>query len=151
MRAVVQRVSRAQVAVEGQVIGETGIGLVVLVGVSTSDGVAEANVLGGKLVDLRIFADQDGKMNRSVSEVEGSILVVSQFTLYGDVRRGRRPSFIEAAAPEHAQKLIDAVVEAIRARAVRVESGRFGAHMQVSLTNDGPVTLILEVIGGRIS
>jgi D-aminoacyl-tRNA deacylase len=151
MRAVVQRVSRAQVEVEGRIVGETGTGLVALVGVSASDGTAEADVLAGKLVDLRIFADQEGKMNRSVIDVEGAIMVVSQFTLYGDLRRGRRPSFIGAASPEHAQPLIDAVVDAIRRRGVEVETGEFGAHMQLSITNDGPVTLIIEIENGRVS
>ena len=151
MRAVVQRVSRAQVEVEGSIAGETGMGLVALVGVAPSDGPAEADVLAGKLVDLRVFADQDGKMNRSVIDVDGAILVVSQFTLYGDLRRGRRPSFTDAASPEHAQPLIEALVDAIRSRGVRVETGVFGAHMQVSMTNDGPVTLIIEIEGGRVS
>ena len=151
MRAVCQRVSRAVVEVEGRMVGEIGPGLVALVGVAATDGRAEADALAAKLVDLRVFADQDGKMNRSVIEVEGAILVISQFTLYGDLRRGRRPSFTEAGPPEHAQPLIDAVATAIRDRGVRVETGEFGAHMHLSMTNDGPVTLIIEVEGGRVS
>jgi len=151
MRAVCQRVSRAVVEVEGRMVGEIGPGLVALVGVAATDGRAEADALAAKLVDLRVFADQDGKMNRSVIEVEGAILVISQFTLYGDLRRGRRPSFTEAGPPEHAQPLIDAVAAAIRDRGVRVETGEFGAHMHLSMTNDGPVTLIIEVEGGRVS
>ena len=151
MRAVVQRVSRAQVEVEGRIVGEIGVGLVALVGVEPSDGTAEADALAGKLVDLRVFADEDGKMNRSVIDVGGAILVVSQFTLYGDVRRGRRPSFTEAAPPDRAQPLIDTVIDATRSRGVRVETGEFGAHMQLSMTNDGPVTLIIEIENGRVS
>jgi D-tyrosyl-tRNA(Tyr) deacylase len=151
MRAVVQRVSRAQVEVGGRIVGEIGKGLVALVGVIDSDGPAEADALAQKLADLRVFADEEGKMNRSVIDVAGAILVVSQFTLYGDVRRGRRPSFTEAASPEHAQPLIDAVVDATRTRGVRVETGEFGAHMQLSMTNDGPVTLIIEIENGRVN
>ncbi|HEX5672280.1 MAG TPA: D-aminoacyl-tRNA deacylase [Acidimicrobiia bacterium] len=151
MRAVVQRVIRAQVEVEGRIVGEIGTGLVALVGVMASDGLADANALAQKLVDLRVFADDDGKMNRSVIDVAGAILVVSQFTLYGDVRRGRRPSFTEAAPPARAQPLIEAVVEATGSRGVRVERGAFGAHMQLAMTNDGPVTLIIEIENGRVS
>jgi D-tyrosyl-tRNA(Tyr) deacylase len=151
MRTVVQRVSRARVEVEGRIVGEIGAGLVALVGVDANDGPAEADALAGKLVDLRVFADEDGKMNRSVTDVGGGVLVVSQFTLYGDVRRGRRPSFTGAAAPEHAQPLIDAIVDAIRSRGVPVGTGEFGAHMQLSMTNDGPVTLIIEIQNGRVS
>jgi len=151
MRAVVQRVSRAQVEVKGRIVGEIGTGLVALVGVIAGDGLADADALAQKLVDLRVFADEDGKMNRSVIDVAGAILVVSQFTLYGDLRRGRRPSFTEAASPEHAQPLIDAVADATRSRGVRVETGEFGAYMQLSITNDGPVTLIIEIENGRVS
>jgi D-aminoacyl-tRNA deacylase len=151
VRAVVQRVSRAQVEVEGRIVGQIGTGLVALVGVIASDGPADANALAGKLVDLRVFADEAGKMNRSVIEAEGAIMIVSQFTLYGDIRRGRRPSFTEAALPVHAQPLIDAAVDAIRTRGVRVETGEFGAHMQLSMTNDGPVTLVIEIANGRVS
>jgi D-tyrosyl-tRNA(Tyr) deacylase len=139
------------VEVKGRIVGEIGVGLVALVGVEPSDGTAEADALAGKLVDLRVFADKDGKMNRSVIDVGGGVLVVSQFTLYGDVRRGRRPSFTGAAPPEHAQPLIDAVVDAIQSRGVPVGRGEFGAHMQLSITNDGPVTLIIEIENGRVS
>jgi D-tyrosyl-tRNA(Tyr) deacylase len=139
------------VEVKGRIVGEIGVGLVALVGVEPSDGTAEADALAGKLVDLRVFADKDGKMNRSVIDVGGGVLVVSQFTLYGDVRRGRRPSFTGAAPPEHAQPLIDAVVDAIQGRGVPVGTGEFGAHMQLSITNDGPVTLIIEIENGRVS
>jgi D-tyrosyl-tRNA(Tyr) deacylase len=124
---------------------------VALVGVNGADRPPDADALAQKLVDLRVFADEDGRMNRSVIDVAGAILVVSQFTLYGDLRRGRRPSFSEAAPPEHAQPLIDAVVDATRSRGVRVETGEFGAHMQLSITNDGPVTLIIEIQNGRVS
>lgn len=150
MRAVVQRVSRATVTADGEVIGEIGRGLLVLVAAAPGDAEADAEALADKLVGLRIFRDDAGKMNRSVVEVGGSVLVVSQFTLYAEVRRGRRPSFVGAAPPEVAEPLLEAVVQGVAARGVSVTAGRFGAMMEVSLVNDGPVTLVIEVEGGSI-
>ncbi len=150
MRAVVQRVSRAAVAANGEVVGEIGRGLLVLVAAAPGDGDADAEALADKLVGLRIFRDEAGKMNRSVAQVGGSVLVVSQFTLYAEVRRGRRPSFVGAAPPEVAEPLLEAVVQAVAARGVPVAAGRFGAMMEVSLVNDGPVTLVIDVEGGSI-
>ena len=144
MRAVLQRVSRAEVRIAGEVAGHIGPGLLVLLGVAPSDTRQDASWLADKVVGLRIFADDDGKMNRSVSEVGGGMLVVSQFTLYGDCRKGRRPSFIGAAPPETAVPLYEAFLDAVRALGVPVAAGRFGADMQVELVNDGPVTLILD-------
>jgi len=144
MRAVIQRVSRACVRVEQQVVGEIGQGLLVLLGVTQSDSEPDAKWLAEKIVSLRIFADAEGKMNRDVGEVGGSVLVVSQFTLYGDARKGRRPSFIAAADPDLAIPLYGAFIDAIKAVGIPVASGRFGAHMDVELVNDGPVTLILD-------
>ncbi len=144
MRAVVQRVSQARVCVDGDAIGEIGPGLLVLLGVHTADKPEQARWLADKVLGLRIFADAEGKMNRSVVETGGSVLVVSQFTLYGDCRKGRRPSFIEAAGPELAVPLYEDFVNAVRAQGVPTASGRFGAMMQVELTNDGPVTLIVD-------
>lgn len=150
MRAVVQRVSRATVTADGEVIGEIGRGLLVLVAAAPGDAEADAEALADKLVGLRIFRDDAGKMNRSVVEVGGSVLVVSQFTLYAEVRRGRRPSFVGAAPPEVAEPLLEAVVRGVAARGVSAAAGRFGAMMEVSLVNDGPVTLVIEVEGGSI-
>ena len=144
MRAVVQRVTEARVTVDGEVVGEIGPGLCALVGV-TRDGVDQARKLATKLWGLRILDDEEGVMNRSVSEVGGGILVVSQFTLYGDTSRGRRPSWIAAARPEHAEPLVDAVVEELRRLGAEVATGRFRADMRVALVNDGPVTVILDV------
>ena len=144
MRAVVQRVSRAAVSVDGEVTGTVERGLLVLLGVSAGDTAAEARWLADKVVGLRIFNDADGKMNRSVAEIGGAVLVVSQFTLYGDCRKGRRPSFVGAAGPEVAVPLYEAFVDAVKALGVPVATGRFGAMMQVELVNDGPVTLILD-------
>ncbi len=144
MRAVVQRVSHARVTVDGEVIGEIGQGLAVLVGVTHSDGEKEARWLARKIVGLRIFEDAEGKMNRSVKDVGGSVLIVSQFTLYGDARKGRRPSFVHAARPEHAEPLIDALVRFVQEEGVPVATGRFRAMMQVCLCNEGPVTIILD-------
>jgi D-aminoacyl-tRNA deacylase len=144
MRAVLQRVSRAEVRIAGEVAGAIGPGLLVLLGVAPSDTRQDASWLADKVVGLRIFADDAGKMNRSVSEVGGGVLVVSQFTLYGDSRKGRRPSFIGAAPPETAVPLYEAFLDAVRALGVPVAAGRFGADMQVELVNDGPVTLILD-------
>jgi len=144
MRAVLQRVSGARVRIDGQVVGEVGRGLLVLLGVAPADTEEAARWLADKIVGLRIFADAEDKMNLSVAEVGGGVLVVSQFTLYGDASKGRRPSFIAAAPPETAIPLYEKFVEAVKAHGVPVATGRFGAMMQVELTNDGPVTLILE-------
>jgi D-tyrosyl-tRNA(Tyr) deacylase len=144
MRAVVQRVSSASVTVDGQVVGEIGPGLLVLLGVSTSDANADADYLADKIAGLRIFEDGDGKMNRSVQDVGGAVLAVSQFTLYGDVRRGKRPSFDEAARPERALELYEYFVAEIRRRGLRCETGRFQTMMSVSLVNEGPVTILLD-------
>lgn len=150
MRAVVQRVSRAKVTVGGGVVGEIGPGLVVLVGVTDTDTAADAAVLAAKLSGLRIFRDEAGAMNRSVRDVGGRVLVVSQFTLYGDARRGRRPSFTAAAPPERAAPLVEAVIAGIEKAGVGVATGIFGAMMEVELVNDGPVTILLEVIDRRV-
>ena len=140
-----QRVTQARVRVEGRVVGEIGPGLCCLVGVTHGDDRAGAVKLAGKLWHLRIFADENGHMNRSVAEVGGEVLVVSQFTLYGDTRKGRRPSFVAAAAPDEAARLIDELVAELRRLGATVATGSFGANMAVELTNDGPVTLMLEV------
>ena len=144
MRAVVQRVSRAKVSVNGSVTGEIGMGLLVLVGVGHEDDHDELDYMVEKIAGLRIFEDGDGKMNRSVRDIGGSILAVSQFTLYGDVRRGKRPSFDGAAPPQRARQLYDAFVEKIRAAGLRCETGRFQEMMQVELVNEGPVTILLD-------
>lgn len=144
MRACVQRVRRASVHVNGELVGQIDAGLLVLLGVGEGDGEADVSYLAEKLVHLRIFEDQDGKMNRSLLDTEGSMLVVSQFTLFGDCRRGRRPSYIGAASPELAEKLYQDFSQAVRDLGVRVEQGRFRASMQVELVNDGPVTLWLD-------
>lgn len=144
MRAVVQRVSRAQVTVSGEIVGEIGLGLLVLLGVGREDTEADAIYLAEKTSGLRVFEDAEGKMNRSVLEVGGSVLAVSQFTLYGDVRRGKRPSFDGAAPPEQARQLYEFFVEQIRAARLRCETGRFQAMMQVELVNEGPVTILLD-------
>ncbi|MCI0332673.1 MAG: D-aminoacyl-tRNA deacylase [Planctomycetes bacterium] len=144
MRACIQRVSEAQVAVEGDVIGRIGRGLVVLLGVGANDGDAELRWLADKIVGLRIFEDDAGKMNRSLAEVGGAMLVVSQFTLYGDCRKGRRPSFITAAAPELAKRLYNEFVARVRTVGIEVATGCFREHMLVSLVNDGPVTLWID-------
>lgn len=144
MRAVLQRVSRARVVVDGAVAGEIGAGLLVLLGVGKSDTDEAAKYLAEKTANLRIFADEQGKMNRSLLDVGGAALVVSQFTLYGDARGQRRPSFITAAPPEEGKRLYEEYVKALRALGVRVETGVFQAHMAVELTNDGPVTILLD-------
>ncbi len=144
MRAVVQRVSRARVTVNDWTAGEIGMGLLVLLGVGHDDTEADATYLAEKISGLRIFEDQDGKMNRSVLDVGGSVLAVSQFTLYGDVRRGKRPSFDAAAPPVPARRLYEFFVERIRATGLRCETGRFQETMQVELINDGPVTILLD-------
>jgi D-tyrosyl-tRNA(Tyr) deacylase len=144
MRAVVERVSRAKVTVNGWISGEIGMGLLVLLGVGQEDTDSDANYLAEKIAGLRIFEDHDGKMNRSVQEVGGSVLAVSQFTLYGDVRRGKRPSFDAAAPPEHARRLYELFVERIGEAGLRCETGRFQEMMQVELVNKGPVTILLD-------
>lgn len=144
MRAVLQRVSRASVAIDGESIAETGPGLLILLGIAQGDNRAEAEWLAKKTAELRIFSDEQGRFNRSLLDFAGEALVVSQFTLLADSRRGRRPSFIEAARPEDAEPLVGHYSEALRGQGIRVQSGRFGAHMLVSLENDGPVTIILE-------
>ena len=144
MRAVVQRVSSASVAVGEQVVGEIGPGLLVLLGVSTSDAEADADYLAGKIAGLRIFEDESGKMNLSVADVGGAVLAISQFTLYGDVRHGRRPSFDEAARPERARELYEYFVVQIRRHGLRCDTGQFQAMMSVSLVNEGPVTVLLD-------
>lgn len=144
MRAVVQRVSRAKVTVNKQISGEIGLGLLVLLGVGQEDTEADATYLSEKIAGLRIFEDEHGKMNRSVQDVGGSVLAVSQFTLYGDVRRGKRPSFDAAAPPDHARRLYEFFVERIRAAGLRCETGRFQEMMQVELVNEGPVTILLD-------
>jgi D-tyrosyl-tRNA(Tyr) deacylase len=144
MRAVIQRVRSSQVVVEGEVVGEIGPGLLVLLGIRTEDGTDQARWLAEKIVGLRIFEDEAGKMNRDIREYQGSIMVVSQFTLYGDCQKGRRPSFIAAARPEMAEPLYEAFIKQIKLQGVPVATGRFGADMQVELVNDGPVTLIVD-------
>ena len=144
MRAVVQRVSRAQVTVEGDVTGQIGLGLLVLLGVGREDSEADASYLAGKICGLRVFEDDQGKMNRSAQEVGGAVLAVSQFTLYGDVRRGKRPSFDDAAPPEKARQLYEFFVEEIRRTGLRGETGRFQEMMKVELVNEGPVTILLD-------
>jgi D-tyrosyl-tRNA(Tyr) deacylase len=144
VRAVVQRVSRAQVSVGEEVVGKIDAGLLVLVGVSKDDSSADAEYLAAKVVGLRIFEDENGKMNRSLVEIGGAVLAVSQFTLYGDVRKGKRPSFDEAAPPQVANELYELFVRNIRDASVRCETGRFQAMMKVELVNDGPVTILLD-------
>ncbi len=145
MRVVLQRVRAANVAIEGRVVGEIGLGQVLLVGFKAGDTTDQVEWMADKVIGLRIFQDDAGKMNRTLADVDGSILVVSQFTLYGDVRKGRRPSFIDAAPPETAIPLYDHFVERLEAcRPGRVATGEFGAMMDVSLTNDGPVTLVID-------
>lgn len=144
MRAVVQRVSEASVTVDHRTVGAIGPGLLVLLGVATADTAAEAGFLARKIANLRIFEDEAGKMNRSLLDTGGKLLAVSQFTLLADCRRGRRPSFVEAAPPARAERLYEAFVDTVRRAGVPVATGRFRAMMQVSLVNDGPVTILLE-------
>jgi D-aminoacyl-tRNA deacylase len=144
MRALVQRVTHAQVSADGVIIGKIAKGLLVLLGVSKTDTVVDADYLAAKIAGLRIFDDDNGKMNLSVDDVKGAVLVVSQFTLYGDVRRGKRPSFDDAAPPQQAKELYEYFVEKIRATGLSCETGRFQATMQVELINDGPVTILLD-------
>jgi D-aminoacyl-tRNA deacylase len=144
VRVVVQRVSRASVGVDGTRVAEIGPGLLLLVGIGVNDAEGEVDRMAEKIVNLRIFADDDHKMNLAIAEAGGQILVVSQFTLYGDVRKGRRPSWIGAADPAIAAERVEAFAAAFERRGIRVGRGVFGAHMQVDLLNDGPVTLILD-------
>lgn len=144
MRAVIQRVRSASVRVNGSEIGRIGRGFVVLVGVAHSDGEAEARLLARKIAGLRVFEDNDGKMNLSLSDVGGAVLAISQFTLYADVRKGRRPSFTDAARPEQAEPLYQRFCELLRAEDVPVQQGVFQAHMEVELVNDGPVTIWMD-------
>jgi D-tyrosyl-tRNA(Tyr) deacylase len=144
MRACIQRVSEARVTVDGEVTGQIGSGLVVLLGVGSQDGADEVMWLADKVVGLRVFEDDAGKMNRSLQEAGGAMLVVSQFTLYGDCRKGRRPSFTSAAPPEVAERLYEEFVARVRAAGIDVATGRFRQHMLVSLVNDGPVTLWID-------
>lgn len=144
MRAVLQRVTRAAVTIEGETVGAIGPGLVVLLGVAQGDGLEQAQRLAAKTAELRIFADDDGRFSRSLLDTAGAALVVSQFTLLADVRRGRRPSFVGAASPEEAAPLVDSFADALREAGVSVAMGRFGEHMLVDLENDGPVTIVLD-------
>jgi D-aminoacyl-tRNA deacylase len=145
MRAVVQRVSRAHVTVDGRIAGEIARGLLVLLGVANKDQPADVQYIAGKIRDVRIFPDENGRMNQSVEEAKGAVLLVSQFTLLGDARKGRRPSYDEAAPPAVAQALYEGVARELRASGLIVQMGVFQADMQVELVNDGPVTLMLEV------
>ena len=144
MRALLQRVSRAAVHVDGDLVSEIGQGLLVLIGVHTADREWEAHRLAEKVANLRVFPDAGGQMNRSVVEARGEVLVVSQFTLYADTRRGRRPSFVDAARPEDAEPLVAAVADRLAQKGITVSTGVFGAHMDVEVTNDGPVTVLVE-------
>ena len=150
MRAVVQRVSQARVDVDGDTVGAIEGGLLVLLGVQAPDTERDADYLAAKIVSLRIFNDAQGKMNLDLQQVRGGVLVVSQFTLYGDARKGRRPSFVQAAPPDQAEHLYEYFLEAAARHAVPVAHGVFGAHMQVHLVNDGPVTLLLDSPSGRV-
>jgi len=144
MRAVIQRVSSARVEVGGDVVGSIGKGFVALVGVARDDGDDDARVTASKISGLRVFNDDEGAMNRSLADAGGSVLAISQFTLYGDARKGRRPSFLDAASPDAAKPLFERVVELLRRDGINVETGVFGASMQVELTNDGPVTILID-------
>jgi len=144
MRAVVQRVSQSSVMIENEVIARIGRGLLVLLGIAKGDAPTDADYLADKIINLRIFEDENGKMNRSLHETGAQLLVVSQFTLLGDCRRGRRPSFIDAADPEEADKLYEYLVDKVRRKGVFVQTGRFRAMMEVALINSGPVTLVLD-------
>ena len=149
MRVVLQRVSRASVRVRGEIVGEIGRGFLLLVGVGRGDPAADVERLADKIAGLRVFADGDGKMNLALADVNGQVLVVSQFTLYGDVRKGRRPSWTAAEDPLVAEPMVEALASELEARGLPVTRGRFGADMQVELVNDGPVTLILDA--GRLA
>jgi D-tyrosyl-tRNA(Tyr) deacylase len=144
MRALLQRVSRASVSVNGRVVGRINRGFVILLGITHADGLAEAEWVAAKIAGLRVFEDDAGKMNLSLSDVGGELLVISQFTLYGDARKGRRPSFTDAAAPHQAEPLVDAFVDMLREAGFTVATGVFGAYMDVEIHNDGPVTMLIE-------
>ncbi len=144
MKVVLQRVSSASVKIDGTVTGEIGPGLVLLLGIAKDDGPEDVEYVVNKCAGLRIFGDDQGKMNRSLLDVEGEVLAISQFTLFGDTRKGRRPSFESAAPPDFAEPLYELAVERLRGQGIRVATGRFGAYMEVSLVNDGPVTLTIE-------
>ena len=150
MRVVIQRVSEARVTVDGVVVGEIGVGMLLLVGVASGDGTSDVESLVTKVAGLRIFVDDRMKMNRSILDVGGCILVVSQFTLLADARRGRRPSFTSAASPDDAEPLVDSLCVGLRKLGIGVEEGVFGAQMEVELVNDGPVTIVLETVDGQI-
>lgn len=151
MRAVVQRVERAVVSVRGKTVGLIGGGLLVLVGVGHDDEPRDAAALAKKLVGLRIFSDDQGRMNRSIADTGGEMLIVSQFTLLADLRRGRRPSFVGAAAPDTAEPLVGEVARLVAAAGIPVATGTFGAHMKIDLINDGPVTVLLDVVEGKVT
>lgn len=144
MKVLLQRVSQARVTVAGKVVGEIGRGFVILVGITHTDTVHEADWVAHKVAGIRLFEDDQGKMNASLADVAGEFLVVSQFTLYGDARKGRRPSFTDAARPEHAEPLVEYFCDKLREMGFKVATGVFGAHMQVDIHNDGPVTLMIE-------
>jgi len=144
MKAVLQRVQYARVVVEGETVGEIGVGLLVLLGAGRDDSEEDVRYIARKVAELRIFSDAEGKFNLSLADVGGSILLVSQFTLYADTRKGRRPSFTDAAPPDIAEALVNRCAQLLREAGVHVEEGRFGAHMDVSLLNDGPVTIIID-------
>ncbi|MFL5734924.1 MAG: D-aminoacyl-tRNA deacylase [Chloroflexia bacterium] len=144
MKAVIQRVSHASVVVEGETVGRIGVGFLVLLGVGRDDTEEDARYVAGKIAGMRIFSDPEGKFNLSLADAGGAVLLVSQFTLYADTRKGRRPSFTDAARPEMAEALVDRCAQLLRAEGLQVETGRFGAHMKVELLNDGPVTVLLD-------
>jgi len=148
MRALIQRVTNAHVAVNDEIIGAIDTGLLILLGVGHGDSEAEADILANKIVHLRIFADEAGRFNRSLLDVGGAALVVSQFTLFADTRKGRRPSFVQAATPDQAAPLVEHMCRVLRQHGVHVATGRFGAQMQVHLVNDGPVTIWLDTASG---
>ncbi len=150
MRVVLQRVTKASVVVAGETVAAIGSGFLALVGVGDEDTDADADVVAAKVAGLRVFSDSDGRFNESLADAGGAVLVVSQFTLLGDVRRGRRPSFSKAAAPEVAEPLVDRFADGLRGAGIEVATGVFGAMMQVRLVNDGPVTLVIDAGGGRI-
>lgn len=144
MRAVLQRVTRSKVVVDGEIVGSIGKGLNVLLGISKDDTMEDIPYLKDKIINLRIFEDEEGKMNRSLLDVGGEILLISQFTLYGDCRKGRRPNFMDALGGNEAKKIYDEFVKSLKETGIKVETGIFGAHMEVTIDNDGPVTLIVE-------
>lgn len=144
MRSVVQRARHGRVSIDGRTIAEIGLGLVILVGIGPGDGEEQARYLAEKIANLRIFEDEDGKINRSILEVGGEAIVVSQFTLYADIRKGRRPSFTDAALPEVASPLVERLAQLLREQGVPTQTGQFGAHMLVEIANDGPVTIWVE-------